>query len=163
MQHVSLKVRDYLMCSQGKVKPPTSKHWHKSYRYSSMFAILEVRDFASSRSNFSIPFLEVRDVNFASSRFFRKIKHPNHSKSAELRILPNKINLKVKFSKSTPIFCGCSCVLEHFKMQILGHKCQTTYFRCSRFFDVRDGPWRRINREHRGIPVIPNQAKIRIF
>ena len=71
-----------------------------------MVAILEVRDFASSRSNFSIPFLEVRHVNFASSRFFRKIKHSNHSKSAELTILPNNIHLKVKFSKSKDISCG---------------------------------------------------------
>ena len=71
-----------------------------------MFAILEVRDFASSRSNFSIPFLEVRHVNFASSRFFREIKHSNNSKSAILTILPNKIYLKVKFSKSTAISGG---------------------------------------------------------
>ena len=63
----------------------------KNYRYSSMFAILEVRDFASSRSNFSIPFLEVRDVNFASSRFLHKMKPSNHYKSAELTILQNKM------------------------------------------------------------------------
>ena len=126
-----------------------------------MVAILEVRDFASSRSNFSIPFLEVRHVNFASSRFFRKIKHSNHSKSVELAILPNEIPQEIMFTKSSPIFFGCRCVSELFQIQILEYKWETTYFRYSRFFDVRDGPWRRINREHRGIPVSLEHLKVK--
>ena len=37
------------------------------------------------------------------------------------------------------------------KFRFCWKKIETTYFRCSRFFDVRDSLRRRINREHRGI------------
>ena len=38
------------------------------YRHSSQFAILAIRDFADSPSNFSIPLLVIRDDFFANSR-----------------------------------------------------------------------------------------------
>ena len=59
---------------------------YTTIRYSSMFAVLDVRNFASSQFNFSIPLLEVRNNIFASSQFL-----DSSTKSNVTKMLPKML------------------------------------------------------------------------
>ena len=129
-----------------------------SYRYSSKFAMLDIRVFANSSWTSCIPVLEIRHFVFRKFVIF-KISVEGNFQRKQKKYLFTDVTFTQKDKKYVfPSLWGhiSSKIIVNYMYYIVNPSGEILkqLFRNSSFFAIRHDPWRRINDEFRGIPVI---------